>query len=84
MLNTYIHLASKLEISGTVSLLTYMPSFSRQKQFICSFVYLFLPVIYVLFGDTIRESGCKVSHLLVTKYYTNKMQNWNVCGRNFS
>jgi len=60
-----------------------MPSFSRQKQFIYLFVYLFLPVVYDLFSDTIRDSGCKVSHLLVTKCYTNKIQNWKVCGRNF-
>jgi hypothetical protein len=83
MLTTYLHLASKLGISGTESLLPYMPSFSRQKTFIYPFVYLFFPVIYNLFGDNITDSGCKVSHLLVTKYYSNKIQNWKVCGRNF-
>jgi hypothetical protein len=83
MLTTYLYLASKLRISRTVSLLPYMPSFSRQVEFIYSFVYLFLPVTYDLFSGTIRDSGCKVSHLLVTKYYTNKIQNWKVCGLNF-
>jgi hypothetical protein len=83
MLTTYLHPASKLGISGTVSLLTYMPSFNRQKQFIYSFVYLFIPVVYDLFNNTIRDSGCKLPHLLVTKYNINKIQNWNVCGRNF-
>lgn len=83
MLTTYLHLVSKFGISGTLSILSSMPSFSIQKQFICSFVHLFLPVIYDLFNDTIRGSGCKVSHLLVTKYWTNKIQDWKVCGRNF-
>ena len=55
-----------------------------KKEIIYLFIRVFISSSYLWFiNDTIRDSGWNISHLLVTKYYTNKIQNWRVCGWNF-